>query len=55
VLETRLLGQSKIKVVRTTLGHLKLALRLARLRWFGHPMPVPSGEMKVSYADHDRP
>ena len=54
VLETRLLGRSKIKVVRTMAGHLKLAVRLARLRWLGRPMPLPAAEMKISYADNDR-
>lgn len=55
VLETRLLGRSKIKVVRTMAGHLKLAVRLARLRWLGRPMPLSAVEMKISYADNDRP
>ncbi|MEQ9609289.1 MAG: glycosyltransferase, partial [Kiloniellaceae bacterium] len=54
VLETRLLGRSKIKVVRTMAGHLKLAVRLARLRWLGRPLPLPAAEMKISYADNDR-
>lgn len=55
VLETRLLGSSKIRILRTIAGHLKLALRLARLRWLGRPMPAPAGaETRVSYADNDR-
>ena len=55
VLETRLLGQSKIKVVRTMIGHLTLAYRLAKLRWLGRPLPGASGpEMQVSYVDNDR-
>lgn len=55
VLETRLLGQSKIKIFRTILGHLRLAFRLATLRWLGRPMPEPvSAELVTSYADHDR-
>lgn len=53
VLETRLLGQSKIRLFRTIIGHLKLAFRLARLRWLGRPLPVPAAEMQVSYADND--
>ena len=54
VLETRLLGRSKIKVVRTMLGHLALAFRLARLRWLGRPLPAPTSEMTISYADNER-
>lgn len=61
VLETRLLGQSKIKVFRTILGHLRLAFRLSKLRWLGRPMPEPAplpeaapGELLTSYADHER-
>ncbi|GAB4392021.1 MAG: hypothetical protein Tsb0032_06020 [Kiloniellaceae bacterium] len=55
VLEARLLGASKIRVLRTVFGHLKLAYRLAKLRWLGHPLPGPAGgEMRVSYVDNDR-
>ncbi len=54
-LETRLLGASKIKIFRTIAGHLKLAFRLARLRWLGRPMPTsPVPDMQISYADIDR-
>jgi hypothetical protein len=35
VLEVRLLGRSKMKTVRTILGHLRLLARLALLRVFG--------------------
>jgi polysaccharide deacetylase family protein (PEP-CTERM system associated) len=52
-LETRVLGRSKIKVVRTIFGHLKLAARLAMLRWLGRPMPGPT-DMRTSYADAER-
>jgi len=55
VLETRLLGSSKIRIFRTILGHLKLAFRLAGLRWLGYPMPAPAAsELQVSYAENDR-
>ena len=54
VLETRLLGQSKIKIVRTIIGHLRLAFRLAKLRWLGRPMPEPvTVKLRSSYADND--
>jgi glycosyltransferase involved in cell wall biosynthesis len=39
-LEVRLFGESKMKVGRTIVGHLKLMSRLARLRLSGAP-PVP--------------
>ncbi|WP_282605679.1 glycosyltransferase [Pelagibius sp. Alg239-R121] len=53
VLETRLLGQSKIKIFRTIAGHLRLAFRLASLRWLGRPMPEPvTAELQTSYADN---
>jgi len=55
VLETRLLGHSKIKILRTVAGHLRLAFRLAALRWLDRPLPVPAArEMQISYADNDR-
>ncbi|MGF1627953.1 MAG: glycosyltransferase [Kiloniellaceae bacterium] len=55
VLETRLLGRSKIKILRTVAGHLRLALQLATWRWLGRPMPEPAAtDMQVSYADNDR-
>jgi hypothetical protein len=34
-LEVRILGHSKMKVLRSVLGHLKLLARLATLRLFG--------------------
>lgn len=34
-LQVRMLGQSKMKIVRTILGHLRLLARLARMRAFG--------------------
>lgn len=54
VLETRLLGQSKIKIFRTIGGHLRLAFRLARQRWLGRPLPEPAptaSEMQTAIAD----
>jgi polysaccharide deacetylase family protein (PEP-CTERM system associated) len=40
-LDQRVLGYSKMKVVRTVLGHLSLMLHLARLRWgLAHEAPV---------------
>ena len=52
VLETRLLGQSKIKIFRTIAGHLRLAFRLACRRWFGRPMPEPeTPNLHTSYAE----
>jgi dolichol-phosphate mannosyltransferase len=33
VLEVRLLGHSKMKLVRTIVGHVRLLWRMARLRW----------------------
>ncbi len=41
VLETRLLGQSKINVARTLNQHLQLLSRLALTRLLGHPLPTP--------------
>jgi hypothetical protein len=40
-LEVRIFGQSKMKVIRATLGHLRLLARLAALRLFGTGEPVP--------------
>ena len=39
LLETRVLGQSKIRVARTVRDHLRLLARLAACRWFGRPLP----------------
>lgn len=39
VLEIRLLGDSKINVLKTTSDHLKLLYHLAAKRWFNKPMP----------------
>lgn len=39
VLETRVLGTSKIRVVRTAAHHLRLLLRLAAHRWWRRPLP----------------
>ena len=39
-LEVRLFGESKMKIGRTILGHLKLMARLMRLR-FSRVAPVP--------------
>jgi hypothetical protein len=41
-LEVRLLGHSKMKVLRSVAGHLKLLARLAALRLFGQ-RPLRSG------------
>jgi polysaccharide deacetylase family protein (PEP-CTERM system associated) len=41
-LEVRLLGQSKMKVLRSVAGHLRLLSRLAALRLFGPRRPIPS-------------
>lgn len=38
-LETRLLGQSKLRVLRTVASHLRLLLRLAAARWLHRPLP----------------
>jgi polysaccharide deacetylase family protein (PEP-CTERM system associated) len=40
-LEVRILGHSKMKVLRSVLGHLKLLARLAALRLFGPRRPRP--------------
>lgn len=40
VLEVRLFGFSKMKTMRTILGHLKLLSRLAKLRFFGKATPI---------------
>ncbi len=39
LLETRLLGQSKLRVLRTVASHLRLLLRLAAARWLHRPLP----------------
>ena len=39
-LEVRLLGASKMKVLRSVAGHLRLLARLAALRIFGHRWPL---------------
>ncbi len=56
VLETRLLGQSKIRIFRTIAGHLRLAFRLAKQRWLGRPLPEPepmASKMQTAGADHN--
>ena len=40
VLETRVLGTSKIRVLRTVGEHLRLLARLAAARWLGRPLPA---------------
>lgn len=40
VLETRVLGRSKIRVLRTMSSHLKLLVRLAACRWLGYRLPT---------------
>jgi dolichol-phosphate mannosyltransferase len=49
VLDVRKFGQSKMKVLRTILGHLHLLSRLVVLRWFGPP-PVPMVSLPASRA-----
>ncbi|TVO76829.1 glycosyltransferase [Sedimenticola selenatireducens] len=39
ILEVRLLGESKINLIKTTGDHLKLIFHLAAKRWFRKPMP----------------
>jgi hypothetical protein len=42
-LEVRMLGRSKMKTVRTILGHLRLMTRLLWRRWRGEPLaPLPT-------------
>jgi hypothetical protein len=43
VLEVRMLGYSKMKILRTIAGHLRLLARLAVARWRARPAP-PAGE-----------
>ena len=52
VLEVRMLGRSKMKTVRTILGHLKLMTRLLWLRlWrWGKSPPAPAPELQVTPA-----
>jgi polysaccharide deacetylase family protein (PEP-CTERM system associated) len=38
VLEVRMLGYSKMKVIKTIRGHLGLLLKVARARWNGRPL-----------------
>ena len=40
VLDVRLLGQSKIRILNTVADHLQLVMRLALCRWFGKSMPA---------------
>jgi dolichol-phosphate mannosyltransferase len=49
VLDVRKFGQSKMKVLRTIVGHLRLLTRLVVLRWFG-PAPVPLVTLPASRA-----
>ena len=44
VLESRLLGQSKINTLRTIGEHLRLVARVGRARLRGEPLPEPPGE-----------
>lgn len=47
VLETRVLGQSKIRVLRTILDHLRLIARLAACRWLGRQLPARVAAMQA--------
>jgi len=49
VLDVRKFGQSKMKVLRTIGGHLRLLSRLIVLRWFG-PAPVKMVSLPASRA-----
>ena len=53
-LEVRLFGESKMKIGRTILGHLKLMARLARLR-FSRVTPVPVLPESVEAAEIETP
>jgi glycosyltransferase involved in cell wall biosynthesis len=44
LLNTRVLGQSKINLAKTTTDHLRLVGRLAAARWFKIPLPENSGK-----------
>jgi len=46
VLETRVLGVSKIRVLRTMIDHLRLLARLAAFRWLGRPLPARVAAMQ---------
>jgi hypothetical protein len=39
-LQVRMLGRSKMKILRTIMGHLRLLARLARMRAFGTEQPL---------------
>ena len=43
-LETRLLGQSKINLLKTVVDHLRLIIRLAAARWLKIPLPNGSND-----------
>ncbi|MFT4583187.1 MAG: hypothetical protein ACI915_002354 [Gammaproteobacteria bacterium] len=43
-LETRLLGQSKINLLKTIVDHLRLIIRLAAARWLKIPLPNGSND-----------
>ena len=46
-LQIRLLGQSKINLIRTTIDHLILIARLAGARWFNIALPTPSSDSNL--------
>ncbi|MEM7468936.1 MAG: glycosyltransferase, partial [Pseudomonadota bacterium] len=46
-LQIRLLGQSKINLIRTTFDHLKLIVRLAAYRWLNVALPTPTNKVLV--------
>jgi hypothetical protein len=41
MLDVRMIGQSKMKVVRTIWGHLQLLTQFSKRRWFGPPPALP--------------
>jgi hypothetical protein len=41
VLEARMLGRSKMRVLKTIAGHVRLLARLATQRWVRSPETVP--------------
>jgi hypothetical protein len=55
LLEVRLLGRSKMKTLRTILGHLRLLARLSVARLGGKPRRVSEGAAKGRESRRDAP
>lgn len=55
VLEVRLLGESKINVMHTTIEHIMLILHLAANRWFGKKMPENMSVETQILSSNERP